>query len=653
MRVFLMKKSAVAVVYLLLFVLVIGGAGFAAASNHTTGNATNVTGATGSGAKGTNTSVAPLVPAKTGGTTVAIEGESAKVEQAYACLQGQVANKSTFSLEEAAFGVLALGSQDKLMKTIQSAKSEREACWPKTGCTIRDTALVALTYQRTGIQTSEIEQWLQSKRIAPRELTWYLEMDTAQKTSANCTIKYDGRLYSLAILDDMKFSDDAGTCLQRLPSGYWLTIAPSCIGRTFEVSCDQDFVSALIYQKSGEGMVYVSSETHAAASLGTTRESVNVSCFSTGGGCDYQGTLWASYLFHKVGKGTAATLPYLVALADDTTKYFPSAFLYMLTKDPDREYYGQILQQRKQNQFWEFAGNGYTRFYDTSLGVLALGAGGAGSADVSKTHAYLLSVQTKEGCWNNNHFRDSAFAVYAAWPRAKLPGVQNKASFPLCREGGFSCERLSECLEAGGIQQQSYECSGGSICCSAKVERPSCASQQGTVCKATEQCEGSVSASSDGQCCIGSCKAVSEQNACESAGGTCASSCGSGEEEVSESCGTANVVCCTIKDEGRSLWPWIAVLGILIILVIIAIVKRDAIRFWWFRKQGKASATPMMRPGMPPSGGGSMLRPMARPSGLPPAGLTRPGMRPPMRPSSGTRDHEMEETMRKLKEMSG
>ena len=261
-------------------------------------------------------------------------------------------NKSAFSLEEAAFGVLALGAQDKLIKTIQSTKSDRESCWPKAGCTIRDTSLVALAYQRAGMQTADIEQWLQSKRITPRELTWYLEVDTTQHEPSSCTVKYDGRSYTVNIQEDMKFSDSAGSCLQRSASGYWMTISPSCVGKVLEVSCDKDFITTLIYQKNGGETVYVSSETHAAASLGTTSESVNVSCLSTGNGCDYQGTLWATYALHKLNKNTASMLPYLVALADDTTKYFPSAFIYMLTKDPDKEYYGQIIQQKKQNHFF-------------------------------------------------------------------------------------------------------------------------------------------------------------------------------------------------------------------------------------------------------------------------------------------------------------
>ena len=645
MPVFGMKKG-VSIGVLIFFVLLIGG--IVSAINETEINKTNAVGVT---PQNKSAPSAPLIP-KTTQTTplISSQAESAKVEQAYTCLQNQVSNKSTFSLEEAVFGVLALGSQDKLLKTIQGTKSEREACWPKTGCTVRDTALVALAYQRAGMQTTDIEQWLQSKKITPRELTWYLEVDTTQHVPASCTVRYDGREHQVAIQEDMRLSDDVGSCLQRSASGYWLTISPTCIGKSFEVSCDKDFVTTLIYQKSEGETIYVSSETHAAASLGTTSESVNVSCLSTGGGCDYQGTLWATYAFHKLNKNTALMLPYLVALADDTTKYFPSAFLYMLTKDPDREYYGQILAQRKENQFWEFVGNGYTRFYDTSLGVLALSTG-SGTSDVTRTQAYLLNVQTKEGCWNNNHFRDSAFVLYALWPRSRVAVSSGSAHLPQCSEGGFSCERLSECLEAGGVKQNSYECQGGSICCSVKVQRPSCVSMQGTVCKTTEQCEGSASASSEGQCCVGSCKEVVEESACESAGGTCSSSCGTDEKEISEVCGVPNALCCVQEKSNGISWLWILILLVLIVLLVIGIVKRDALRFWWFKRRGKAGNSPVIRPSVPPSGSPVFSRPQGRP--MQPQWLARPGMRPSTRPTQPSKDHEMEETMRKLKEMSG
>ena len=600
-----------------------------------------------------NMTSSSLIPSNTQTPQISSQTESAKVEQAYACLQNLVVNKSTFSLEEAAFGVLALGAQDKLIKTIQSTKSDREACWPKAVCTIRDTSLVALAYQRAGMQTADIEQWLQSKRITPRELMWYLEVDTTQHESSSCTIKYDGRSYTVNIQDDMKFNDAAGICLQRSASGYWMTIAPSCLGKVFEVSCDKDFITTLIYQKNGGETIYVSSETHAAASLGTTSESVNVSCLSTGGGCDYQGTLWATYALHKLNKNTAPMLPYLVALADDTTKYFPSAFIYMLTKDPDKEYYGQIIQQRKQNQFWEFVSNGYTRFYDTGIGVLALSTGSGEDSDVVKTRAYLLNIQTKEGCWNNNHFRDSAFILYSSWPKVKIATSSGSAHLPQCSEGGFSCERLSECLESGGVKHSSYECQGGNICCSVKVQKQSCANLQGSVCNANEQCIGSVSASGDGQCCIGSCSVVVEENACESAGGVCSSSCGSDEKEASETCPATNSICC-VPDTGKGIsWFWIILLLILIAAVVFAIMKRDAIKLWWFKKRGKTSSTPMARPGFPPNSGGTgvTMRPQQRM--IPPQSFARSEIRPQMRPTQPSKDREIEETMRKLKEMSG
>ncbi len=637
------KLSIVSILLLFLAVWIVSAAN---ETNTTASNTTKVT--------NTTKSSAPLIPSASQSTPqISSQAEGAKVEQAYACLQNQLTNKSTFSLEEAAFGVLALGNQDKLIKALQGIKHGSEACWPKSGCTIRETALVALAYRRAGIPTSDIEQWLESKRITPRELVWYLEIDTAQHAPASCTIKYDGRDYSVAIKEDMTLSDDAGSCLQRSPSSYWLTISPTCMGKTIDVSCDKDFVTALVYQKVGGETVYVSSATHAAASLGTTSERVNVSCLSTGGGCDYQGTLWATYALHTLNRDTSALLPYVIALADDTTKYFPSAFLYMLTKDPDREYYGQILQQRKQNQFWEFVGNGYTRFYDTSVGVLALSTGSGGSGDVVKTQAYLLNVQTKEGCWNNNHFRDTAFILYASWPKSKVSIASGKVNFPQCREGGFSCERLSECLEAGGVKHDSYECAGGSICCSVKVQKSSCASQLGSVCKAGQVCEGSMSASSDGQCCIGTCAVVQEKTACERAGGTCASACGKDEKEVSESCGTTSSLCCVIDEEsGGSLWPWILILGILIVLLIIAILKRDALRLWWFKRRGRASSSPVMKPGVPPSGGAGIAY-RAPPRMTPPPGFARVGLRPALRPSPTSKDNEMEETMRKLKEMSG
>ena len=98
-------------------------------------------------------------------------------------------------------------------------------------------------------------------------------------------------------------------------------MADKCLEKEFSVSCDQDFITALVYQKNTGSTVFVSSETHSSVSLGTTTEKVDSRCFSTGNKCDYEGSLWASIALAKVGEDVSQYIPYLLAFSGDNQKY--------------------------------------------------------------------------------------------------------------------------------------------------------------------------------------------------------------------------------------------------------------------------------------------------------------------------------------------
>ncbi len=580
---------------------------------------------------------------------ISSQSESNLIDKAYQCLNNQLTNKTSLSLPEAIFGMLALGSKGNLLENIQTAKHDREACWPKQSCKIKDTAEVLLAYNRAGAPTTELEQWLLSKKGVPNELNWYLEIDSVQHEPASCTVSYDGRDYRISILEDMTIGGAAGNCLSLSSSGYWLRIANSCMGKNLQVSCDKDFVTTLIYQKSGGETIYVLPITHSAPSLGTTTENVTSACFKTGTGCDYEGTLWAALALRKLNKEISDVLPYLTALADDNKRYFPSAFLYSLTSD--EEYFSQIIQERKQAQFWEFSGNGYNRFYDTGIGMLALGSSSTGNAEIGKTQQYLLQIQTREGCWNNNNIRDTGFVLYAGWPRVAGTGISQGASPPSCIEAGYSCEQLSACTEAGGSKREGYICSSGlSICCSKKIERVSCAAENGHLCSMEEECDVATFEASDGACCLGICRQLqSQENQCEQSEGVCRASCGDSEIATNDQC-TGNDVCCATNNKTSGIsWIWILILLILIVIVVIAILYRDALRVWWFKQRGRASSTPVMRPGSPPPG--SSAFPQQRGMSQRPV-MRSAGTRQPQRPPAAHRDAELDETLRKLREMS-
>ncbi|MDP6845952.1 MAG: hypothetical protein QF460_03285, partial [Candidatus Nanoarchaeia archaeon] len=329
------------------------------------------------------------------------------VEKAYQCLEDQIEEKeqSSLSLQDAIFGMLAIGSDSKLEGVIDDHAGDN--CWPSSSCDMKETSQVLLAYQRADKTTDDIEEWIISKEKTTTELTWYLEIDITSHETASCDLTYDDNTYTITINEDMSLSGNSGNCLPISSNGNWLRVNNNndCLDKTFKISCDKDFITTLLYQGTNSQSYFVSPETHSATSLGTTEETINSKCFSTGTSCDYEGTLWAALSMNNLGNDDSPYLPYLLALAESNQNYLPSAFLYMLTGGNDQ--YNELVQSQQQGQYWQ-AGTTYNRFYDTALAILAL-RGSSASTELEAAKTYLLGTQTSNGCWNNNNIRDTAF----------------------------------------------------------------------------------------------------------------------------------------------------------------------------------------------------------------------------------------------------
>lgn len=591
------------------------------------------------------------------------------IDKGYQCLENQVKNKSRLTLEESIFILLAIGDKGKALETIKNEESGTH-CWPKSACTLRETARVALAYNRIGKNTDDIEKWLLARNSSAIDLSWYLEVDIQNRESSQCTIRYDNRSYSLSILNDMTLSGNLGSCLNIPSPSYWPRISNGCLDKTFEVSCDKDFITTLLYKKTNGETVYVSYDTHSAPALGTTEEKVKSKCFRTGSSCDYEGSLWAALALEKTGNDVNEYIPYLAALAEDNIRFFPSAFLYILTGGDDQ--YSQIIQSQKRGQYWQVGGGTQNYvYYDTSLAMLALL--GSSATELQNAQNYLINIQGRNGCWNNDNLRDTAFILYSGWPR-DVPqsgggtGVGSVGTDILCGTGGKGyCGNRDACLESGGISFLGYQCTKfAEICCSIDVKQQTCTQKsagKGVVCPSNNRCTGSTEQAADGTCCLGgleACEEIIEENQCELSGGNCRSTCDEDIEKASvESCISGAKICCMPKPSGSSGggigFGLIFLLIILIVLVVLAIIFRDNIRLFWFKYKGRLKTTPVTRPGSP-----GPAVPALAPRGPPrppfsPTPIRRSGFgqaRLPIRPNASQRDKEMEETLRKLREMS-
>jgi len=577
-----------------------------------------------------------------------------KVQQAYQCLRSEIGNKSSsaLSLQEATFSILALGNVDKVKEKLDSEKSTSGNCWPKSSCKIKETAQALLASKALGRDTSAIETYLISKNTSATGLTWFIQIDIVRHNASSCTVAYDSTTRNIAIGEDMKLSGDTGSCLSISSSGYWLEIASSCLDKKYDISCDQEFVSNLLYTKSSSGTIYVSAETHGADGAGHTFEEIKSKCFKgSNNNCDYEGSLWAAAALQQTGHDVDPFIPYLVALAEDNSQYLPAAFLYKITNGQDQ--YSTLVQSQIQSKYWQAPSSPYGKFYDTALAMTVLSGSSAAEVDSAKNYLLNSGLQTSKGCWNNNNIRDTAFLLYAGWSDLAgfIPNNGNSgngsSTIDACTTSIGFCGGRFACLDAGGVVSTNYACPlVGDVCCSKNIALKTCSEQNGKVCSTGTQCTDSEVPSSDGSCCLGTCEKQSDSvNVCEQAGNTCRSSCDSSlEEQISDQCLDSSQVCCQAlptsgtENNSSSSWLWIVLLVVLIILVVLAIVFRNRIQIWLAKfKKGKASSAPIItrRPPFPP---------------MPPA-YSRPQMSATRRPASNV-DKEMEETMRKLKEMS-
>ena len=86
------------------------------------------------------------------------------IDKAYSCLKNQVEKESTvISLQEAIFGILALGSNTKLNAVIDG-KIKNENHWEESTNQIKETSQALLAYNRINKNTDAIETWLLSNK---------------------------------------------------------------------------------------------------------------------------------------------------------------------------------------------------------------------------------------------------------------------------------------------------------------------------------------------------------------------------------------------------------------------------------------------------------------------------------------------------------
>lgn len=555
-------------------------------------------------------------------------------ERAYSCLESRVSGKcSTLSPEDQIFALLASGYSSSISGECKTALGT-SSCYPVGKCTIKDTALASLALAQTGSPIESMMMWFSTKEISPPNLVFYLQIDTPGNTT--CKVTYNFADYNVNVKDDKTLTIVPNICLKvKSPNNQWLEIDKSCLGYTFDVSCNDDFVSSTLYKSSTSNTVFVSGSLESSSAQGTTSHIPSSKCLSEGGAtCDYPGTLWAAYALMRAQREEYKSyLPYLFAFADDNKKAVPYAFLYAFTAED--EYRQKLLIEQKEGSYWDF-GSAKGRFYDTATALIGFQTE---TNVLSAAKFWLSEKQNNDGCWQNS-VRDTAFLLWAISPKTTIL----QATQQDCEDSGYSCMTEGECMSTGGSALTSYKCTGLKICCSKALPVKTCSEMSGTPCGLDESCSSTaVMASDTSSCCLGMCL-PSTLTQCEQFSYYCKTYCDPDfEEEVTEySCNTGDI-CCKAKEAKTSIWVWIILFVVLAGLTTLGIIYREKVKLWYYKIRFKLK--PLIEKIKSKFRRGPSAAPAAQKPRYPPA--YPPRQAPPARGVAS----DIEETLKKLREI--
>jgi len=600
-----------------------------------------------------------------------------QVENAYTCLKDKIEDRTCQSLspEERFFSYLSVRHCGAEILE----DSVNNECWPSNGCLVKSTAQAVLALNEADQNTEEAETWLLSQKKIPNELTWYIQADSNSQSS--CTATYNSQPYPFTIEEDKKITAGSlGSCLSVSDNGYWMEISNSnqlgCYEEDFLISCDESFLTNLLFKKTGSSTINVAQGTSTAPSGGTTEEKINSFCLSTGSSCNYEQSLWATLALDLTGNDVSLYLPYLIVMKDENPQSLSESFLYAITSNTN--YQVELFAKQKPSndgKYWSESGD---RFYDTAVALYPYQQ--QTLEEKTRSKEWLLSdgIQGESGCWQEN-IRNTAFLLYSIWPEYAPLGDDNNINNPPgngtsgnettldCIDAGKDCRSSINCLDDFGSILSDYECAYPNVCCSVPPEEESCSADLGgIICDYDQECTNGIEEESQDllygeTCCIGgTCEEETipkydggDSEECGDFGGTCRSfNCLDDESETGlYSCSAGGICCIEGFESGTgnqsSLWIWI--LTILIIMVVIGIIFRDKLRRIFFGVKSRTG-----RPGSKPSYGGP--RPPRRPM-RPSSFMGGPNKKRPMpsrKPTSEPKlrsQKELDDVLSKLKKM--
>ncbi len=394
--------------------------------------------------------------------------EEMQVQKAYNWLENKTnttAKCTSLTLDERIFSHLATGINCKNEILLENTSTP---CWPKSGCTVKTTAKAVLALNED-IDTENAEKWLLQQTTYPSTMEWFLEIDSTQKTT--CLINYSNPQFSsnkIVINEDKKINTNAGNYLTLAQNNYWLKIDESLYNKKINITCDQPFVTALLFRMKGSSTINVLNNAQSLSANGKSVEVVESLCFKENGACNYESSLWATLALYIAGYRTELKqfMPYLISMKDDTqNQYFlPESFLYFMTG----EFREDLLLKQQANSYWQESGN---KYYDTALALFPLYNEYSTEKDNAKI--WILENQLASGAWESNNLRDTSFILYSVWPKnpidiytqctidADCPSYScstRSCEYGVCFSYEFSCEDDDGCCPSGCTIDEDNDC---------------------------------------------------------------------------------------------------------------------------------------------------------------------------------------------------
>jgi len=403
-------------------------------------------------------------------------------QKAISCLKSKVSgNCNNLNTEEKIFSLLSIGECKNELKS----ESADGVCWPSASCNIKTTAEAVIALKNSGENTLETENWLIQQTIPFKSLSWYLQVDTENKS--DCTVEYDGEKHSFSVSEEQLVSSRGlGSCFS-VSDSYWLKIASSCLDKDFSISCNVPFSSSLLFKRPDLDYFFIPLNTHFSQSEGTTIEKVKSSCIAEQGtsSCSYEGTLWTALALNFAGRNSSNDyLAYLISYLDQNQKYLPESILYLLTGN----YKDELLNKQTGEGYWQVSND---KFYDTALALLPFQNDDSLSQKV-KAKSWLDQIQQSDGCWRGD-IKDTGFLLYSLWSRKVIP-----ISSMTCTSAGYYClTNSASCTQAGGNVLSNYSGCGIGICCNKQEVQKTCSEKSGVLCNQNQTCSGQTVSSTD------------------------------------------------------------------------------------------------------------------------------------------------------------